>query len=167
VRPVAAIAAGFVADRYSTTRACGVLFALLVAAYVPLSLIAPAGPGIVLAIASMLVTYVAVYALRGVYFALLEDNRTPLRYTGATVGLVSLLGFTPDFFFGPVTGRILDAAPGLPGHQHYFAFLAAVAVAGLVGVAGLLYLHRAGGRPLWPAVKPGGVAPIPPPGADR
>ena len=94
-------------------------------------------------------SFAAVFGLRAVYFALLEDNRTPVRYTGAAVGMVSLVGFTPEIFFAPVAGRILDASPGLPGHQHYFLFLAGVALAGLVFVAVLMRLHRRGGAQLW------------------
>jgi hypothetical protein len=95
------------------------------------------------------VSFAAVFGLRGVYFALLEENRTPARYTGAAVGMVSLVGFTPEIFFAPVAGRILDASPGLPGHQHYFLFLAGVALAGLVFVAVLVRQHRRGATQLW------------------
>ena len=85
------------------------------------------------------------------YFALLEENETPRHVTGAAVGLVSLVGFTPEIFFAPITGRILDANPGLVGFQHYFLFLAAVAAAGLLLTAAVVYLHRPGAPPLWPS----------------
>ena len=71
--------------------------------------------------------------------------------TGAAVGLVSLVGYTPEVFFAPITGRILDANPGLVGFQHYFLFLATVAALGIAVVFALLRLHRAGVRTLWPA----------------
>jgi len=47
------------------------------------------------------------------------------------VGLVSVLGFTPDIFFAPLTGRLLDAYPGVPGLQRYFGLLAAFALFGM------------------------------------
>jgi hypothetical protein len=50
---------------------------------------------------------------------------------------VSFIGFTPEIFFAPITGRILDQAPGLAGHQHYFMFLGGIALAGLVVAWGL------------------------------
>ena len=78
------------------------------------------------------------FALRGVYFALLEESAVPVRFTGAAVGLVSLVGYTPDIFFGAIAGRLLDAAPGAAGHQHYFILLAVIASIGLLAAALLL-----------------------------
>ena len=100
-------------------------------------------------------TYAAVYALRGIYFALLEENRTPRFLTGAAVGLISLVGYTPDIFFGPISGRILDANPGLVGFQNYFMFLASIAAVGLLMVAWLIWLRRHGVKKLWQQVEEG------------
>jgi sugar phosphate permease len=98
---------------------------------------------------NLFVTFFAVFALRGIYFALLEENRTPPYLTGAAVGLVSLVGYTPEIFFAPITGRILDANPGLVGFRHYFLFLAGTAMLGIVVVLVLLRLRRRGN--LWPS----------------
>ena len=88
--------------------------------------------------------------LRGVYFALLEENRVPSFLTGAVAGSVSFIGYTPEIFFGPVTGRILDANPGPVGHQNYYLFLAVVAALGVVVVAWLLWLQRHAATADWP-----------------
>jgi len=81
--------------------------------------------------ANLLCSVAAVYALRGVYFALTAEVGVPESRTGVAVGLVSVLGFTPDIFFAPLTGRLLDAYPGLPGLQRYFGLLAAFALFGM------------------------------------
>lgn len=109
--------------------------------------------GLNLIFANLLVSYLLIFALRGIYFALLEDNRTPVRYTGAAVGMVSFIGYSPDVFFGPISGRIIDAAPGLPGYQNYYLFLATTAICGLLVVAWLLRLHRLGPGRLWPGLE--------------
>ena len=150
VRPFAAIAAGLVADRFSATRSIGLTFGVLVVAYLMLALIVPDTTGLQLVYANLFVPFFAVFALRGIYFALLEENRTPAFVTGAAVVLVSLVGYTPEVFFAPITGRILDANPGLVGFQHYFLFLAAVAAIGIGVVVALLRMRRAGSRALWP-----------------
>jgi len=80
---------------------------------------------------NIIVTFTAVYALRGVYFALLEETNIAGNQTGTAVGLISLIGYTPDVFFHSVAGRILDASPGLPGFQNYFLMLAAFSILGL------------------------------------
>ena len=117
------------------------------------SVASPSGSGMAIIYANFFTTYFAVYALRGIYFALLEENRTPMFLTGAAVGLISLVGYTPDIFFGPITGRILDANPGPIGFQNYFMFLASIAVVGLLMVAWLIWLRRHGGEKLWQQVE--------------
>ena len=154
VRPVAAIAAGFLADRWATGKAVGVSFGLLVVSYSVLASMMPTGPGLVIIYGNLLVSVIAIFMLRGVYFALLEENRVPPYLTGAVAGTVSFIGYTPEIFFGPITGRILDANPGAVGHQNYFLFLAAVAATGIVVVAWLLWLQRSGSLNDWPSGTP-------------
>ena len=149
-RPVAAVLAGLIADRFNATRSIGVMFGILFVSYGVWSTLSPQGAGVSLIYLNFFTTYTVVYALRGIYFALLEENRTPKFLTGAAVGMVSLVGYTPDAFFGPVAGRILDANPGIVGHQNYFMFLASVAATGVLVVLWLLWLRRSGRTSLWP-----------------
>jgi len=142
IRPFAAIAAGVVADRIGVGRAITALFAVLAACYLMLATLDAVPALIDLVYANLIVSFTAVFALRGVYFALLEETRVPARFTGTAVGLVSVIGFTPDIFFAPIAGRLLDAAPGMDGHQHYFMLLAGIAVVGLVVAALLSRLVR-------------------------
>ena len=151
IRPVAAVAAGFLADRWSASRTIGASFVVLLLAYAMLSFALPDGPGLAVIYANIFVSFFAVFALRGVYFALLEENKTPAYYTGAVTGMVSFVGYTPEIFFAPITGRILDASPGIVGHQNYFLFLTAVAAIGILVVAGLLRLQRSNSHVGWPA----------------
>lgn len=149
VRPIAALAAGLAADRFDSARAIMLLFAALALAWLPLAQLAPDG-GLTLIYLNALVSLLAVFALRGVYFALLAENRTPLHLTGAATGMVSFVGYSPEIFFAPITGRILDRTPGIGGFHDYFLFLAVTAVCGMLAVAWLLWLRRHGPNNLWP-----------------
>jgi len=151
VRPFAAVIAGLVADRWNAARTIGVAFVVLITSYCLLGISAPDAATLNVVYANLFVSFFAVFSLRGIYFALLEENRTPAFLTGAAVGLVSLVGYTPEIFFAPIAGRILDANPGLVGFQHYFLFLAAIAAIGVVAVLWLLRLRRGGQESLWPA----------------
>ena len=144
VRPVAAVVAGLLADRYMASRIISLTFGLLVASFGILSVATPTSDWLILIFTNIFVSAFAVFALRGIYFALLEETKTPRNVTGTTVGIVSFVGFTPEIFFAPITGRILDAAPGVPGHQNYFLFLAAIAS---VGLAVVVFLVRTNKRP--------------------
>src|SRR5210317_219915 len=153
IRPFAAIIAGLVADRFNAARSIGVAFGVLAISWLLLGLSSADAAALNLVYLNLFVTFFAVFALRGIYFALLEENRTPPYLTGAAVGLVSLIGYTPEIFFAPIAGRILDANPGIVGFQHYFLFLAGIAVLGIVVVLVLLRLRARGN--LWPGKEPG------------
>ena len=132
LRPVAALLAGLLADRWRASASLTTLFVLAAVSYVYLGTAdARAGLRFVI-VANLALSVAAVYGLRGVYFAAMEESRVPVRHTGGAVGLISVVGYTPDIFFAPIAGRLLDAAPGLPGHQHYFLLLAGIAAAGAV-----------------------------------
>ena len=148
-RPVAAVLAGLIADRSSSIRAIGVTFAILSTSFAVWSMTEPTGSGVTVIYLNFFITFFAVYALRGIYFALLEENGTPKHLTGAAVGLISLVGYTPDVFFGPVSGRIIDANPGLVGHQNYLLFLAGISVVGVLAVLWLVWLRRKGSDAIW------------------
>ena len=150
LRPIAALTAGLLADRWAAGKMVGTSFVMLVVSYGILATFMPDDYGLTLIYANIIVSVFAVCMLRGVYFALLEENRVPSFLTGAVAGSVSFVGYTPEIFFGPVTGRILDANPGPVGHQNYYLFLAVVAALGVVVVAWLLWLQRHAATADWP-----------------
>lgn len=139
MRPLAAVAAGLLGDRYQVSRMTVICFAALLVSQSLFALLEPAAGWSWLLLGNVLVGSSAVFGLRGLYFALFEEKRVPLAVTGTAVGLVSVLGYTPDIFVSYAGGVILDASPGLPGHQHYFLFLAVFAA---IGLAAALVLAR-------------------------
>ncbi|MGI9260671.1 MAG: MFS transporter [Woeseiaceae bacterium] len=142
VRPVAAIAAGLIADRFESGRSIFVMFLAMIVTYGALSVLTLETTTLFVIFANLFVTLFAVFAIRGIYYALLEETRTPKHLTGASVAVIAFVGYTPEVFFGPVTGRILDANPGIPGFHNYFLFLAAVSLLGALVSLGLIKLNR-------------------------
>jgi len=134
LRALSAVGAGFLADRITSIRVVGIAFTLALLCYLILASLHPDPEFINIIYLNLLVTFIAVYALRGVYFALLEETRVKHAFTGTAVGLISVVGFTPDIFFYSAGGRIIDASPGLPGFRHYFLFLAAFVFLGMISV---------------------------------
>ncbi|MEE4145120.1 MAG: MFS transporter [Halieaceae bacterium] len=130
-RPVAAVAAGLWADRWRSSKLVCLLFFCAAAAYFCLSLERAVSMTGALLLANILITFIAVYALRGIYFSLIEEAGLDRRITGSAVGLISVLGFTPDIFFAAITGRILDANPGAAGFHDYFLLIALISAAGM------------------------------------
>lgn len=142
LRPVAAVMAGIIADRFESARSILVMFIMLALSFGMLSMATTETSSMSVLYGNLFVTFFAVYALRGIYYALLQETRTPTNLTGAAVAIISFIGYTPEIFFGPVTGRILDASPGAPGHLHFFAFLAAMSAGGILVSMLLIRLNR-------------------------
>lgn len=132
VRPFAAVFAGFLADRFGVARMT-ILSLLLFGAGSAVIASGAIRPGVPMFFhATLIATSAAVFALRGLYYAMMEEGRVPLAVTGSAVGIVSVVGYTPDIFMGPLMGVLLDRWPGETGHQYVFAVLAVSALIGLM-----------------------------------
>ena len=132
LRPIAALAAGLLGDRYTISRMTVLAFALLLASNLFFAATTPIPGAISILLGNTLLACAAFFGLRGLYYALFEEAKVPAAVTGTAVGLVSVIGFTPDIFVNYVAGVLIDATPGVGGHQHFFWFLSAFSAAGVV-----------------------------------
>ena len=80
---------------------------------------------------SLIVVATGTYAIRALYFSLMQEGRIPLVLTGTAVGVISVVGYTPDIFASPMIGYLLDTYPGIIGHQYVFAILVLFSIVGL------------------------------------
>lgn len=132
VRPVAAVGAGFLADRFGSA-----VLTLWSFVFLTIGALVLAAGGIGAGMLGwFLVTItgasLGIFALRGLYFAIMREGRIPLSVTGSAVGFVSVVGYTPDVFMGPLMGVLLDGSDGARGHQHVFMVVTAFAALGLI-----------------------------------
>ncbi len=142
LRPVAALAAGLLGDRFESSRVLMWSFTLLVITSGGMGLgLLPEGAPTFFFVA-IAATSTAIYALRGVYFALFPESSVPPAYTGTAIGLVSFVGYTPDIFMGPLMGFLTDRAPGAAGHEDVFAVVGGFALAGLLAAAAFRAVTR-------------------------
>lgn len=132
IRPFAAIAAGLLADRFHVVRMLLICFAMLLFTDMYFAFATPILNISWMFIGNVLITCIAIFALRGLYFAIYEEVKMPIAITGSAIGLVSVIGFTPDVFVLLIAGLLMDNSPGLLGHQHFFMFLASFAAIGMV-----------------------------------
>tara|TARA_B110000444_G_scaffold96808_1_gene91774 strand:+ start:743 stop:1996 length:1254 start_codon:yes stop_codon:yes gene_type:complete len=142
LRIFAAISAGLLADRIQANKTLIFLFLTLFLSYSFLGIWGGSEELIYFIIINVIITLLAVFALRGVYFAMLEETKIPARNTGSAVGLVSVVGYTPDIFLAPIGGRILDASPGAEGHLNYFWLLSAISLVGVIAAVALYFCNK-------------------------
>ena len=124
--------AGYLADRIfrSTSKLFLVLFSLLAV------IIA----GVMYLPDSMSITAISLYTLLpgafglmlyGLVFSVVREAGIPITVAGTAIGVASIIGYTPDFFFSAMFGSWLDAH-GNGGYTMIFTFLVAVALLGAV-----------------------------------
>ncbi len=124
LRPVVGVVIGIIADRTRITIWLLISFLVsLIGAVLFASGIVKANSPL-LFLLSILIVAMGVYAARSLYFAVMERGKIPIVLTGTAVGLISLIGYTPDIFAGPAMGYLLDNSPGITGHQYVFWMLA-------------------------------------------
>ena len=81
---------------------------------------------------SLIIVATGTYAIRSLYFSIMQEGKIPLIYTGTAVGIISVIGYTPDIFATPGFGYLLDKYPGIYGHQLVFLILTIFSVLGLI-----------------------------------
>ena len=144
MRPIAALAAGLLGDRFNVSRMLLFSFLMLLGSDLFFALTTPS-IGVAatwVLIANTLIACTAIFGLRGLYFAIFEEARIPVALTGTAVGVVSIIGYTPDVFTALIAGILIDASPGVEGHQNFFVFLSVFAALGaLTSLCLLRFLH--------------------------
>lgn len=137
MRPIGAIAAGFVGDRFSREKT---LAALMLAGTISLAALivlpASAGAGVLLAVVMLI--GLMTYAIRGIFWATLDSCNIPIAIKGLAIGVMSLIGYAPDIYLPLVNGVLLEAYPGKAGYSLYFG---GIVVMGFLGTLSAWRLH--------------------------
>ncbi len=131
IRPVAAISAGYLADKFLPSKVLSVSFAFAALSYVLFIMFDESTSSLFLFV-NIIFCFIIIFALRAVYFALLEQTQIAKSSTGISVGIISVVGFTPDIFFAPFAGRLLDNPDTLVGFQYFYSTLLALAITGMI-----------------------------------
>ena len=91
----------------------------------------------------MIISCLGLFALRGIYFALLEESQVPRYMTGTAVGVVSFIGYTPEIFMPLLGGWLIDRwSGGETGYNVLFSFLGLMSLVGISATVTLRRLHR-------------------------
>lgn len=141
LKPIAALIAGFVADAFGIAVSVAVLFAVLVVCFSTIGLISPEPGMLPVALINVAIVALAVFALRGIYFALLEEGGVPLAVTGTAGGIISAIGFTPDVFMPLFFGVITDSYPGADGYRYFYLVTSGFCAVGLVAATTIYFRY--------------------------
>lgn len=131
LRPVGSVAAGFLADKISSSKTMIYVFVLMIITNI-LYIIFPGSPKVLyFVVVNMTVLMVACFAARGIYYALLEEGNVPVALSGTAIGVISTIGYTPDIFDPLLGGYFLDLHPGALGYKYIFLISTISAILGI------------------------------------
>jgi sugar phosphate permease len=119
MRPIGAVAAGVIGDRLNRERVLTVLMLSGTLALAGLILL-PLTASVTMLLAVVLFIGLTTYAIRGIFWATLDSCRVPIRIKGLAIGVISLIGYSPDIYLPLINGFLLDKYPGKPGYSIYF-----------------------------------------------
>ena len=142
IRPVVGVIIGILADRTQTTFWLFISFSITLVGALLFATGVISNTSTGLFFMSILIVATGVYTARSLYFAVMESGQIPVVLTGTAVGLISLIGYTPDIFAGPLIGYLLEHSPGVVGHQQVFYLLALISAIGGVAAAIYFYLYK-------------------------
>ncbi|KVL18883.1 MFS transporter [Burkholderia sp. MSMB1826] len=143
MRPIGGIGGGFVGDRVGTLNVLCAALLLAALAFVAL-IVFPSFNQVVLLAGVVILIGLLTYAVRGLYWSVLERCDVPASIKGLAIGVISLLGYSPDVFLPLLNGWLTTEYPGMHGYQLYFGYVACMSAIG--GGACLLLKHMLGKR---------------------
>ncbi len=135
MRPIGAAAAGFAGDFLDRERVLAILLLLSAIALAGLNVLPPAA-GTAALLGIVLTIGILTYAVRGIFWSTLESCSIPDKIKGLAIGLISLVGYSPDIYLPLLNGMLLDNFPGRVGYTIYFSGIS------LTGVLGALAAWR-------------------------
>jgi MFS family permease len=135
MRPIGAVTAGFLGDRFQVNRILS--WSLLISSAATACLaFSPHFANATLILVILIGVGLGTYSSRGLYWAILDDCNIKARHKGLAIGFISLLAFTPEIYLPKLNSILLSIWPSGGGYAAYFGFVAGC------GLAGALAAHR-------------------------
>lgn len=138
MRPIGAAAAGFAGDFFDRQHVLTILLVLASASLASIAFL-PDIAGAFLVLGIVLLIGLLTYAVRGVFWSTLDSCNVPNRIKGLAIGVISLVGYSPDIYLPLLNSALLEAYPGRTGYAIYFVGLS---VMGLFGALAAWQLGR-------------------------
>ena len=146
IRAIMPIIAGLIADRLGRGRVVTISFLVTCLALSIFTLVPGNSELTWMLLSTVVLISLGIFSLRGVYFALIKGTDIPTHLAGLAVGVISLIGFTPDIivplykeYLSTLYTHVETGRVDLTYHQVFYGSLFLVA---LLGVAATQMLIR-------------------------
>jgi len=139
VRPIGCVGAGFFGDKIGSSKVMAIGFLIMVGALSSVLIIPTELSMITIFIVTVIVIFIAMYAMQSMHYALLEEGGYSIAISGMTVGVIATIGYLPELVTPFIAGKLLDKFPGIWGYRYLFDYEITLAVIGFVTI--LLWLN--------------------------
>ena len=141
MRPIGAVLAGFLGDRFHPVRTLGV--AILLAGFSLIALLfLPADSPYTLLYFAVATSSVVIYGVRGIYWASFNTTRVEPKRAGLAIGMVSMIGYAPDIYMPLINTFLMETYGDTVGFQLYFGGVGLTALVGGLAAFCLLSLSK-------------------------
>jgi nitrate/nitrite transporter NarK len=137
VKPFAALGAGVLADKLGVTQVIVTLFIMLLLGFLSFAFLPGSTGWIPAMVLNLILVSIAVFGLRGIYFALVHESGIPFEVTGVAIGVISMIGLSPDIFMPLLGGMLLDTYQGAEGYQYFFLCVSGMCCLGIIATRSL------------------------------
>ena len=131
MRPVGAVTAGFLGDRFQVNLVLSWSLLIGSAAITCLAL-SPHFGNTTLILIVIIGVGLSTYSSRGLYWAVLDDCNINARHKGVAIGFISVLAFTPEIYLPKLNSILLSNWPDGGGYAAYFGFVGACGLLGAI-----------------------------------
>lgn len=139
MRPIGAVAAGFAGDFLDREKVLG---RLMVAGSLALACLTflPMGSGVVALLGIVLIVGLLTYAIRGIFWSTLESCNVSNQVKGLAIGLISLVGYSPEAYLPLANGYLIEVYSGKFAYTVFYSVIALMGILGAFAAWRLRYL---------------------------
>lgn len=137
MRPIGGFSAGWLGDRFNNSLVLALTLFVAAASFFILAFASNLGSFWAL-IFMLLFIGLLTYAIRGLYWAILDICNLPLCVTGLAIGFISLVGYSADILIPQINKYFFDQYGDQLGYQYYYGY---TAIIGFIGGFFALYLY--------------------------
>ncbi len=138
MRPIGCFTAGWLGDKFNNALVLAVVMllssvSLIIFAY------SPYFQSLYFLVAMVLLLGALTYAIRGLYWAIMETCDVPVAILGFAIGFISLVGYSGDILIPKANRFFVERYGDIIGVQYYYIY---TAIIGVIGAGLGLYLYR-------------------------
>ncbi len=142
MRPIGCFTAGWLGDRFNNALVLAIVMllssvSLLIFAY------APALQSLYFLVMMVLLLGALTYAIRGLYWAIMETCDVPVSILGFVIGFISLVGYSGDILIPKANQFFVERYGSILGAQYYYVY---TAIIGFIGTVFAFYLYRSSSK---------------------